>query len=115
MTIFVAIISAVILIFFGLQVFVIIRARRSRGSPAPPLPGSIGEAVGRRSRVMAYFFSPSCGGCRNQTPVVQRLGARHANIFSTNASTSPETARAFGIMVTPSVVIVENGIIEQTL
>ncbi|MDH3252609.1 MAG: thioredoxin family protein [Ignavibacteria bacterium] len=115
MTIPAVIIAAVILMFFGFQILVITRSRRSRGTRVPGTPGRLGEAVKEGGRVMAYFYSPSCRACRAQTPIIEHLRSRHPNVFSVDASASPETARAFGIMATPSVVIVENGVIERAI
>ncbi len=115
MTILVAFIAAVVLLFLGVQVFVYVRAKNTRGTRVPPLPGPLGEAVARRRRIMAYFFSPSCGACRAQTPVIERLRKSNPNIFSIDASASPETARALGVLATPTVVIIENGMIDQVL
>jgi thioredoxin 1 len=111
----VEVISAVVLFFLGVHIFVCVRAKNTRGNRVPPLPGPLGDAVARHSRTMAYFFSPSCPACRTQTPVIERLRRDNPNIFSIDASTSPDIARALGVLATPTVVIIENGMIEQVL
>jgi thioredoxin 1 len=64
---------------------------------------------------MAYFFSPSCGACVRQTPVVERLQKEYPDVFIVNVPQQLSTARAFGVMGTPSIVLIRNGAVAESL
>jgi thioredoxin 1 len=109
--------GAVLLVAFllGVQLFAVFHARRIRGKRPTGLSGPLGEAVDSGRTVLAYFFSPSCPACVRQTPVVQRLQQEYSDIFTINAPQDMETARALGVMGTPSIVLIRGGIVKEFL
>ncbi len=109
------VVGGVLLLFFGMQFFVIWKSKRSKGKKIEGLKGQIGKSVANSGRVLAYFYSPSCAACRTQTPVVEKLQSEFSNVFKVNVADDLDTARAFGVMATPTTAIVNGGIVEELL
>jgi len=98
---------AVVLTFFGLP---FIRARSMHGKPAPDLAGIV---PGNHERVLLYFFSHSCGMCKSITPIIDRLAVSHPNVVKIDVVQSLDLARAFGVMGTPTTVLVRDSKVEK--
>jgi thioredoxin-like negative regulator of GroEL len=47
--------------------------------------------------------------------VIDRLAARHPNVFKVDASADLEQARAFGVAATPTLMLVEDGRIVRVI
>lgn len=96
--------------FLGFQALPFLRARRMLGRPAPrfaayDLPP--GECA------LVYFFSKSCGMCRSMTPQIGQLALHYPNVFQIDVAEAPELARSFGVMGTPTTVLVRDGTVEK--
>lgn len=98
-----------------LQLRVFLRERRLRGQDAPSLEGPMDAKLRARGRVLLYFYSPSCGPCRSMTPVVDRLAESRDNVFKFDVSATPDMARRFNVMATPTTVLVQDGRIAQVM
>lgn len=92
-----------------LQLVIVIGAKRRRGRRVQSVGGELGAAVNSGARVLAYFYSPSCAVCKTQTPVIEALEKEYENIFKINVGEHFEAARAFGVMGTPTMVVVDQG------
>jgi len=77
------------------------------------LNGAHGRMVKAGSKVIMYFYSPNCRACKTITPIVRALSKKHKNVFSINITKDMDTARQLGILGTPSLVLVEGGIIKE--
>jgi len=108
-------ISAVLILFFGFQKYQMWKMQKNRGNPAPALSGQYGDAIDSGKASLFYFHSPSCGACRSMTPVISEFTGGGSRCFSVNVAQEMSVAQAFGVMGTPSTVIVENGIIRDFL
>ncbi len=106
-------IAIIIFLFFGFQYFMIMKTKFKKGKPAPELSGRIGKAIKSKETSLFYFYSPSCGACKTMTPVVSRYTKNNPRCFKIDISKDMDTARAFGVMGTPSTVLVEAGIIKD--
>ena len=109
------ILAGIVGLFFLAQFTLIWKMKRQKGKPAPSLPGAPGERIRTGERAIFYFFSPQCGACRSMTPVVEDLAKEHREVFPVDISQQFEIARKFGVMATPSMVIVEDGKIQDYL
>jgi thioredoxin 1 len=109
------ILVGIIALFFMLQYFMIWKMKRQKGKPAPRVNGQGGKAIQSGHKTLFYFFSPSCRACGTMTPVVDNLQKKHRNIFKIDISKDMATAKKFGIMGTPSVVMIEGGTIQEFL
>ena len=92
-----------------LQLVIVVNGRRRRGRRILGVGGPLGEAVNSGDRVLAYFYSTSCSECKAQTPIIDTLANEYANIFKVDVAEHFEAARAFGVMATPTTVLVDQG------
>lgn len=90
-----------------LQMVIVINAKRRRGRRVLGVGGPLGEAVNSGERVLAYFYSTSCADCKMQTPIIDILQREYQNVYKVDVAEHFEAARAFGVMATPTTVIVD--------
>jgi thioredoxin 1 len=89
------------------------RAYRARGRVVPELDSVLTAAQRDQPRLLVYFWSRSCGMCRNMTPVIDQLAQERPDVVKINTAESTTLARHFGVMATPSLALVERGIIRK--
>lgn len=109
----ISVLAILVALFFGFQYFMIFKTRFKKGKPAPALSGTYGKALKGGKSVLFYFYSPSCGACRTMTPLVGKYTKNNPRCFKVDISKDMDTARAFGVMGTPSTVVVEGGKIKE--
>jgi len=109
MNIFLLIVAVLALLLLGVQVWARIKAGRMRGSLVPRLEGKLGRVLESGKPALIYFHSPGCRACSAMTPMVRDLQKERDDVFEINAAAEMETARAFGIMATPTTVSVSGG------
>lgn len=95
----------------GLQAWVRSRAAALQGKRAPALPGALGEAV--RADALLFFHSPSCGPCKRMHAHLAPLAGADPRIHLVDVTRDMDTARAFGIMATPTVIVVQGGLVQD--
>ncbi len=110
---FLYVILGVIALFILMQLSVRMRGKFRKGKPAPKVNGQLGKYIKNGDKVVAYFFSPSCSACRTQERYLPQVQEKFRNIVRINAGKERETASAFGVMGTPTTVIIEGGIIKD--
>ncbi|MBA4311367.1 MAG: hypothetical protein C0417_01935 [Chlorobiaceae bacterium] len=111
--IIVYIIAGIITLFILLQLIVQLRAKFRTGKKIDNLPGHIGDIVRQGAKVLLYFYSPNCGSCKTQTPVIDEMARDTKNIYKVDVSRDLKTAMILGVMGTPSTVIIESGIVKK--
>jgi thioredoxin 1 len=89
-----------------LQAFVGYKAREAVGKEVPDFPPG---------RLLLYFMSPTCGPCRAMTPAVRRLSEQGARVRVVDVSQDPSLALQLGVMGTPTVMVVQDGKVEDVL
>jgi thioredoxin 1 len=105
--------AVIIAVFFGFQYLMVFRMKLKKGKAAPELSGKYATALKNNKTSLFYFYSPSCGACRSMTPLVTEYSKNSTRCFPVDISQDMDTARAFGVMGTPSTVLVENGNIKD--
>lgn len=103
----------VLAMVMALQIAMLLRVRKQEGRAAPPLNEVLPDGVEPQPRMLLYFYSEHCGPCRGVTPLVDALAERHDGVVKVDVRRNMETARRFGVMGTPSLVRVEDGIISR--
>ena len=112
MTYLLVIVAAVVGLMVTMQLVIRLKVRALRGKPLPVLAGPWPQRLGGRASSLLYFFSPGCGACRPLTPRFQEMSQRRpGSVFVVNVADDLPLARALGVMATPSIVEVTNGII----
>ena len=92
-----------------------LRGRLMHGRPAPDLTGLVDERLLARERLVFYFTSPDCGTCRPMVMFIDRLVAEHDNLIKVDITRDVALAHAFGVIITPTLILVRNGMVEQVL
>jgi len=106
-------IATFIAVFVLLNFLPLWRARQARGRSVPELDALLTVAQRSQPRLLVYFWSPSCGMCRGMTPVIDKLAAERGNVLKVNAADSVALAKHFGVMATPSLALVEQGVVKK--
>ncbi len=109
------ILGGTVLFFTFLQVFVLLKMKARKGKAAPQLEGKAGRLLTGKGKVLFYFYSPSCRACRPMTPIVRRLAESDRRVLLVDVTQDATTAQKFGVMATPSLVLVEGGRIAEFL
>ena len=107
------VILGVIGFFILLQVLLKFRAWRKKGKAAPDVGGALGRAIQKGDKLIAYFYSPTCRACKTQEKFLPKLDEGTGSVFRINAAKEGQIASAFGIMGTPTTVVIEKGIIKN--
>jgi thiol-disulfide isomerase/thioredoxin len=85
----------------GMQWWMASKMRANEGKAAPPL-GDLGDPEGR----VVWFYGPNCGPCHAMRPAVDALGEQAILI---DVSRHMDVARAYGVLATPTTVLVRGG------
>ena len=71
------------------------------------------EAETKEGLVLVDFWATWCGPCRMQAPILEQLSEElsedELKILKMDVDENPETARAFGIMSTPTLLFKKDG------
>jgi thioredoxin 1 len=62
--------------------------------------------------VLIDFWAEWCGPCRMVSPIVDQIAAEHASklkVFKLNVDENPATARDYGIMSIPTLLVMQGG------
>lgn len=95
------------------QFLIILKAKRKKGKKVEAISGQIGSKIQQGDSVLLYFFSVSCRACKAQTPIFRRVQKQFNNAFEVDVAQEGDIAKKFGVMGTPSIVWVKNGIIRE--
>jgi len=97
-------VAATVLVMFGLQLLVRWKAGRMVGR----------EVRGFGNEAILYFYSPNCGACKKMNPVIETL-SKKARVKRVDVSDRKglEMAKEFGVMGTPTTVVVKEGKIKK--
>lgn len=99
----------------GLNFLAVARMRKAEGKAAPELEGRVGKLMKRKAGALFYFYSPSCAPCRAMTPIVKEMASRDERVQPVDISRDLTIARRFGVMATPTVVQVREGLVTRVL
>lgn len=110
-----SIVIAIVALFVGLQLFMRAKMMLKKGKAAPDVDGKAGRMVSNGDKVLFYFYTPGCRACIPMTPVIKNLAKKNRNIFPVDVSKDMATAQKFGVMGTPSTVLIEAGKIKEFL
>ncbi len=113
MTNVLGIVAVIGLALIVLRYAMLLKVKMKKGKEAPALSGRYEKAVRSGERALFYFYSDNCGACRPMTPIIEELAKKKKHVYKIDVANDMETAQRFGIMGTPSTVIVEAGKIKD--
>jgi thioredoxin 1 len=113
MNILLYIVLAFILLFVFAQYKMVRSARKMKGRNITGLKGELKKLEEKGARGLLYFYSPGCHACKNMTPVIKELRNENKNVFDIDAASNIELTAKFGIMATPTTILLESGNIKE--
>ena len=104
----------IITVFVGLKYLMQKRAQRSKGKEVDisVFDDKIKKLL-RSEKSILYFYTPTCGACRSQTPIIDKLEAKTNAVGKIDLSVNRNAAKEFGIMGTPSTAIMSGNRIAE--
>lgn len=106
---------AYVVFVLGIRVYWNFKSKRMKGRDVPLLEGEFSKL--KRGKGVIYFYAPNCRPCKMVDPIVKKLSKefKKVHFLRVNVMETPEVARKFGVLATPSIVITENGKIKEVL
>jgi thioredoxin 1 len=95
--------------------YMYIATRTSEGRSAEALYPVFPALSGRNGVSLVYCFTPACRPCRPMSLEVDRLIEQGAPIYKLDLQANPEIAREYGIRATPTLMVVQDGVISRML
>ncbi len=103
--------GGVVALRVGLTLMLSRAAGRLRGRAIESFDTPAARSLKGRSSGLLYFFSPGCGACKTMTPAVEDLARRDPGVRAIDISRDMRSAQAFGILGTPSLVVMREGLV----
>ena len=88
-------------------------ASRVRGRPLPDDP--LFAVHRERPAFLIYFFSPRCAACRRMFAVLRRIADRGYPLVEVDVSRHAGSAKALGVLATPTTIVVRDGLVFDSL
>jgi thioredoxin 1 len=108
--------GALFAVFIGAQLVFWLKTWQLVGREAPDLSPLLGgKPLLPGSRAVVYFFSSRCPACSVMGPRVDRLAEEHPNVVKVDVPHSRALADQFGVTLTPTVMVVEEGRVTRVL
>ncbi|MBW2558964.1 MAG: thioredoxin family protein [Deltaproteobacteria bacterium] len=100
------------LLFAGLCLLMELKTWRMKGENAPTSHKASKKRIRAGEKTVLYFYTPSCGACRMQGPIIQRIQKRYSDaVFKIDASHNREAAAPYGVMGVPFMAFINDGTI----
>jgi len=108
--ILIAVIVVVFLLVVVPRTLISLKASKMKGKDAPNTHAASRERIMSGNKTVLYFSTPSCGACKKQTPIIQRIKQKYPDaVFAIDASVDRETARSYGVWGVPYTAFINEG------
>ena len=98
------------LLIVSTRVMLLVRASKLKGKPASTVYQPSARRISSGKKTLLYFYTPSCGACRMQEPILQKMSSKLGDVlFKIDATRAPEAASAYGVLGVPFFVFIEKG------
>lgn len=105
---FVLLLLSVFFTYILVQFFAIRRLKSKKGKLIDNVDGELGKIISGNKKLMLYFWTESCGVCKQLTPFINELREEFKNVFLVNLSNDHTLARKLDIMAVPTIMFIEN-------
>ena len=103
---------AFVLLFVSLRLVMEFKTWRMKGKDAPTPHRASRKRIRAGEKTVLYFYTPSCGVCRMQEPIIQRIRKQYPDaVFKIDASHDRGAAASYGVTGVPFVAFINNGTI----
>lgn len=109
----IGILGLFLILLMLMQLIPLLLTRRMKGKQAPGMESLLSDRQRQNSRLLLYFWSPSCGMCRSVTPIINELSEERDDVLSIDITQHLDLAKAYRIMGTPALAIVDHGVIDK--
>lgn len=109
-------ITAIVIIsaFIGLKFLMQKKAQRSKGKEVDiSIFDDNIQTLLKSNKSILYFYTPTCGACKSQTPIIEKLDKETNAVGKIDLSINRDAAKEFGIMGTPSTAIMSGNRISE--
>ncbi len=98
----------IISVFFGFRHLIQKRAARAKGKiiDSSIFDDRIKSLLAKEKSIL-YFYTPTCGACRSQAPIIDKIESETEFVGKIDLSKSIGAAKEFGIMGTPSTALMK--------
>jgi len=101
-------------VFIGLKFLMQKRAQHSKGKEVDiSIFDDKIKRLLKSEKSILYFYTPTCGACRSQTPIINKLDDETNAVGKIDLSINRDAAKEFGIMGTPSTAIMSGNRIAE--
>ena len=103
---FLIVVLAILAILISFQFLGYYKSKKSVGSPIPfeEIEQECIEKI-KGKMGLIYFYSPRCSNCKTQAPIIDKISEKFDDIVSIDATKNLQTARAFNVLGTPSIIL----------
>lgn len=91
-----------------MQISVRLSTYFKKGKVIEGVDGELGRSIDSGEKNLLYFYSNGCAACRPMSPVIDALKKEYKAVHKINIATDMDMARKFGVMGTPSTILIEN-------
>lgn len=109
------ILALLALLIVAVQFYLYFMAKGAQGRALPACDELLDEAQRGAPQLLFYFHSEQCPPCRRMTPLLEAEAARSGKVVIVDVAAHHEAARRFGVLVTPTLMRVRDGIIDKVV
>ena len=106
---------SLIVVFMLWQFLPFYRARQMCGRSAPNIENLLNDKQKAYSSLLIYFWSPQCVMCKGMSKIIDEHATTHDNILKVDVMQNITLTSAFGVMGTPSIVLLIDDKIKNIL
>jgi len=91
------------------------KIKEIKGRALPLLEGEFARL--KKGKGVIYFHSPQCRPCKMVEPIIKKLSkeSKKVRFIKVNVMEDLETAKKFGVLATPTIIITNDGKVEDVL
>jgi len=110
-TVVISIIGGLLFVLFILpRLLMALQTAKLKGKDAPVPHKNSAKRIKSGKKTILYFYTPSCGACKMQTPSIERIKKKYPDaIYKIDASKHRDAASAYGVMGVPFLAFIDRG------